>query len=222
MLKINARAGRFEKPAGSATPAFSVRFSSVPLLNRAFSHAVNTHQATCDVAAWQAAGHSAALCMPLLYSIMVTFGIGHRVWGKYHTHYGASLAAVNGWLGDADNHVRAGNIPQALASLRHIKGLGSISYASKTLRFLSGGTCPVMDSVIMSECGYGKWQYVDFVTDCRDIAGHCAAGTRAADVESALFTAIQVNNPHQRKAVWLGLRVLYPKCCLPSASPLII
>ncbi|MCE9616490.1 MAG: hypothetical protein K8T26_19625 [Lentisphaerae bacterium] len=220
-LVVNAAAGTITKQAGALTPTFVIRCATVAVLNAAYQAVVNTGAAANAVQAWVAGGFQQAQAIPLLHNIIVVFGIGHRTWGRWNAWYVANINQVNAQLQLAHASAGAGNWVGALADLRPIKGLGSIAYASKILRFFNPAF-PVLDSRIMADCGYQPQQYGQFVAHCQAAAALCPVGTTAANVESAIYTAIQINYPQQRKRVWQGLRPAYPALCLGAAPPYVI
>lgn len=97
------------------------------------------------------------------------------------------------------------NAAAALRQINRIKGLGTPSFASKHLRFLAPGQCPILDRLIATTCGYPFTVpgYARYAEDCATIAGALEAegirnpfpGSpdtwRVADVDAAVFASIR-------------------------------
>lgn len=132
------------------------------------------------------------------------FGIAGRVLANNST---AELAARfrhahMELTADRLGHENAG---AALRELNRIKGLGTPSFASKHLRFLSPEQCPILDRLIATTCGYpfSVAGYERYAQDCAAIARvledeglrNPLAGSpgewRAADVDAAVFVSIR-------------------------------
>jgi len=93
----------------------------------------------------------------------------------------------------------------ALRRVNLLPGLGSVSFATKHLRFLRPCWCPVLDSLV--RCGFGYSDdpegYAQWSRDCLHVARLLAQAQiarpgdnpprswNAADVEAALFAALQ-------------------------------
>ena len=96
------------------------------------------------------------------------------------------------------------DVQSALEAVNHIRQLGSISFATKHLRFLRPDVCPVLDSLISKNLGYSliPTGYKQFSGDCSRIAEtlqmYAIRNPRnrdnsrwfAADVEMALFARL--------------------------------
>lgn len=132
-------------------------------------------------------------------------GIAGRVLGNNST---AELAARfrHAHMELAADRLGHENVGAALRELNRIKGLGTPSFASKHLRFLSPEQCPILDRLIATTCGYpfSVAGYERYAQDCAAIArvleeegiGSSFPGSpgdwRAADVDAAVFASIRV------------------------------
>lgn len=97
------------------------------------------------------------------------------------------------------------NAGAALREVNRVRGLGTPSFASKHLRFLTPRHCPILDRLIASTCGYPFTVagYERYAEDCATIAGvleamgirnplpGCGGVWRAADVDAVVFASIR-------------------------------
>lgn len=72
------------------------------------------------------------------------------------------------------------------------------SYASKLLRFVSPNFV-VLDSILREEL-CGAMSYTTFLDFCTEIAS--SLKIKPVEVDSALFTFVQLAKPNQRKLMW--------------------
>lgn len=96
------------------------------------------------------------------------------------------------------------NVAAALSVVNTLNGLGTPSFASKHLRFLSPKQCPVFDSILQESLPYSfdAGGYTEFARDCSELAATLTASAlpglerrpnRAwfvADVEASLYAQI--------------------------------
>ena len=97
-----------------------------------------------------------------------------------------------------------GCVAEGIEWIRELKGLGQ-SFASKQLRFLMPDRAVILDSVIRKRLGYNETLpgYSKFLADCltlRDQAHKSeeVRGLRVCDIEAALYTKIQVEDPEKK------------------------
>lgn len=134
------------------------------------------------------------------------------VWGNFPGIY-ARIINQNDQLNisrifNTAANILAGNNPDivdAMTNINNIKQLGSISFASKHLRFLCPKLCPVYDSKLnqLLPYSYNVKGYVEFAKDCLTLAGQLEANNienpfnrpdkkwYATDVEAAIFMYAQ-------------------------------
>ena len=133
-----------------------------------------------------------------LKAVIVDFGEGWRVWGKYFSKLN-QWDDVNRLLIEAQKIINQGDIAGAIDQLLKIKGLGP-SYASKVTRFLSPDAV-VLDSVLSRELDLKyKQDYGKFRLDCSKIATKLKCQPR--EIESAIFTWIQICRNGKKKKRW--------------------
>jgi hypothetical protein len=187
-----------DKPQGKRTPSCTIRFDELHQYFKVYKEVVDIDSPTTAVAAWVESGHTEENALQVLYSVIVRFGGGHRIWGKYHQSYAATISDVNATLVQAYQK-RTDSVAALRAVLVQIKGLGGLSYGTKMLRFLNPNHV-VLDSILREELCLQETDYETFAAHCRQIAQ--ILSIQPVDVESALFAFVQVKNPNQRKARW--------------------
>ena len=186
------------KPAGKRTPASRIPFGTVKQYMQIFQEVVDVQTATKAVDAWVRAGYPEEQVMGVLHAVIIQFGGGYRIWGRYHALYTAATSEINTVLREA--HLRREESVGTLRGiLKNIKGLGSLSYSTKMLRFLNPHYV-VLDSVLQDELGLSEADYHAFASHCRRIAE--TLGVNPVDVESGLFAYVQIANPNQRQKAW--------------------
>jgi hypothetical protein len=97
-----------------------------------------------------------------------------------------------------------GEVVEALEALQQIKHLGSVSFASKHLKFLAPERAVVLDSIISNRLGYpmNSVGYGDFLATCHTIlkyidaanlkyTGWGARGWRISDIEMAITAKLR-------------------------------
>lgn len=127
----------------------------------------------------------------------------HQSWEEIATAIRAASQALSGPIP---------NVRLGMLTLNTLKGLGSISYASKHLRFLLPTHCVTLDSLLCEDlaCPATLSTYVRFCNECEEVANlltdkmlatpPCGLERwRAADVEIAIFATL-------RPATVAGLR----------------
>jgi hypothetical protein len=105
---------------------------------------------------------------------------------------------------DAYKNAGHGKIVGALKSLQEVNQLGSVSFASKHLKFLAPNSAVVLDSIISGRLGYPMTPdgYQIFLTDCHAIlrqivdarleyTGQGAKEWRVSDVEMAITAKLR-------------------------------
>lgn len=128
-------------------------------------------------------------------------GIGGRVL-KHNT-----LADIRSALQDAISHLSepTSDLVAAMCAVNRVKYLGSLSFASKHLRFLCPDLCPVFDSYLQAALPYSfdGTGYSLFAADCLRLAQELTKRGAvspwpgrdgqwfAADVEAAIFQFIR-------------------------------
>jgi hypothetical protein len=183
------------KPQGATTPAAIIPFEDLITYGVIFSSEVDTGTAISATSAWLQGGQVSGFALDLLHSVIVDFGEGHRIWGRFSAYYAADIEAVNEHL------IAAFGAPDRIAAqahLRKIRGLGGEAYSTKMLRFINPDYV-VCDSVLRAEL-CGQMPYEQFLDDCRFVAAHI--GESAVFVESSLYAYVQVAKPGQRKHRW--------------------
>lgn len=130
---------------------------------------------------------------------------GGRVRGNMEKHYQGSYSQICDHLREASVALSAThpNTQRAMMCVNRIKFLGSVSYASKHLRFMAPSACVTLDRLLAFQlnCGPRVEAFVRLSADCASIATEFSqsglvphpAGDRvwhAADVEAAIFTKL--------------------------------
>jgi hypothetical protein len=104
----------------------------------------------------------------------------------------------------AHQQAQNGEVVEALQTLQQIRHLGSVSFASKHLKFLAPERAVVLDSIISKRLAYpmNPKGYQDFWNDCNTILQHIdaanleytgwgASGWRISDVEMAITAKLR-------------------------------
>jgi hypothetical protein len=197
-MQVNYQTNTIEKPQGQRTPAGIIRFAELNRFIEIFKAVVDVKSPTDAVAAWVKAGYPQDQAIELLHAVIVRFGGGYRIWGRFHKVYRVSVNEVNAFLAEAHQR-RDEDVDSLRAVLKNIKGLGSLSYATKMIRFLNPNYV-VLDSILQEEFCLSQADYKSFVTHCRQIAERLEVNP--VDVESGLYVYVQLANPDQRQKVW--------------------
>jgi len=157
--------------------------------------------------ALEADGYTLRTSSPMVWANLEAFIKDVCRWGDY--------AGISGRVlkNNARSHIKSkvGNaisllsftppdLAGALNSVREIKGLGSVSFASKHLRFLFPEHCPVLDSILSSRLLYDLSTdgYLLFASACQAMAEELNKAKisttfpgqsfwRPSDVEAALY-----------------------------------
>jgi hypothetical protein len=186
------------KPVGCRTPAAEIDFHELLIYKWIYDEEIDTNTAHVAVQNWIKNGRPVSLVADVLYSIIVEFGEGFRIWGKFEKHYTRNDVQVNNELIAVFN---APDVFSALNAAKGIRGLGE-SYASKVLRFVSPNYV-VLDSILRDEL-CGQMDYTTFRDECDYIAQHL--NLHPVDIEASLFAYVQIANPCQRKRRWRQYR----------------
>ena len=199
-MKIDLVAQIVHKAQGKNTPAAQIPFHCLRCYLALYNREIDTESAIKAIANWRNTGQKTTDVLNVLESVIVTFGGGHRIWGKYSNYYFKHLNLVNEQL----KHIfQKTSIYDALNAAKMIKGLGE-SYASKLLRFVSSDFV-VLDSILREEL-CGTMPYSNFRDLCSQIA--TAIGLTPVDVEASLFTFVQLAKPQQKKWMWRQYQIL--------------
>ena len=201
-MKINYATNTIEKPTGKRTPAGVIQFDDLKHFIEIFKEVVDVKSPTDAIASWVKGGYPEEQAIAVLYSVIVCFGGGHRIWGRYHDVYTASITNINSLLSRAHRR-RNDDATNLRAILSNIKGLGGLAYSTKMLRFLNPNYV-VLDSILREEFCLVESDYDVFATHCRKIAE--ALGVTPVDVESGLYAYVQIANPNQRLKDWTRYR----------------
>ena len=201
-MKVDYSNNKIEKPAGKRTPAKMIQFVELKQYIDRFKEVVDVRSPTDAIASWATAGYPEAQAMNVLYSVIVSFGGGHRIWGRFHKLYTSSIRSVNSLLSEA-HRKRDDDAKDLLAIITQIKGLGGLAYSTKMLRFLNTNHV-VLDSILRKEFCLVESDYSLFASHCRRIA--VILGVTPVDVESGLYAYVQIANPDQRLKAWKSYR----------------
>jgi hypothetical protein len=197
-MQVNYQDKSIIKPQGKRTPASVIQFDELNRFIKIFKEVVDVNSPADAVALWVEAGYPQDQAIEILYSVIVRFGGGHRIWGRFHKVYSSTVDEVNSFLREA--HIRRHEDVDSLrAVLKNIKGLGSLSYSTKMLRFLNPNHV-VLDSILQEEFCLSIVDYKIFATHCRRIAEILEVDP--VDIESGLYAYVQIANPAQRQKVW--------------------
>ena len=197
-MKVDYVNSTIKKPAGKRTPAKTIGFDELKRYINIFQEVVDVKSPTEAIAMWAKAGYPEALAMNVLHSVIVSFGGGHRIWGRFQKAYAASISNINSLLSEAYVK-RDADANQLLGLITQIKGLGGLAYSTKMLRFLNANHV-VLDSILREEFCLIESDYSIFANHCREIAA--TLGVTPVDVESGLYAYVQIANPNQRLKDW--------------------
>ena len=193
-IRIDINEKYIFKPEGERTPASKIPFSDLQKYLNIFSKEINTHDASEAYKLWQTEGMKEEAIPHLLKTIIVSFGEGYRIWGRFADYYVENAKEINTHMIAAHN---APDANSALEEIRNINVLGE-SYASKVLRFINSNYV-VLDSILRDEM-CGNIEYQEFTDICSEIGN--AINITPVEVESALFAFVQIANPNQRRLRW--------------------
>ena len=162
-----------------------------------FNKVINTKSAIKEYEKWLSNPTQIA-SKEFLKAVIVDFGEGWRVWGKYFFKLN-QWDDVNSLLIEAQKIIDQGDVAGSIDQLLKIKGLGP-SYASKVARFLSPDAV-VLDSILSKalDLDYHR-DYVKFRFDCSKIATKLKCQPR--EIESAIFTWVQICRDGKKKKRW--------------------
>ncbi len=197
-MKVDCKNKTISKPAGEYTPAGRITLDELVEYIDIFQKEIKETPAKVAVEQWKTSGFQAQHLEKLLYSIIVKFGEGHRIYGKWRDYYKQNAYQVNQHLKDAYNSAAA-DTARALKSIRKVKGLGGQSYSTKVMRFFDSHYV-ILDSILRRELRLSSADYGQFKDDCKGIAA--AIGKTPSEVESGIFAWVQILNPKQRKKRW--------------------
>ena len=130
-----------------------------------FQKVVDVESPTEAVASWIATNCSETQVINVLRSVIVDFGGGHRIWGKFGAGYNSSTHEINKILSSVYKH-RDEDIDVLRGKLKRILGLGGLSYSTKMLRFLSPNHV-VLDSILQEELCISEKDYRTHLTHQR-------------------------------------------------------
>lgn len=197
-MKVNFQENIINKSQGKRTPSSVIKFDELKHYIRIFKEVVDVKSPTDAVSLWVNSGFSRDYTIEVLYSVIVRFGGGHRNWGRFHKVYISTLDDINAFLAEA--YIKRHEDVDCLRSiLKNIKGLGSLSYSTKMLRFLNPNYV-VLDSILQEELSLSTTDYKIFTNNCRRIAE--ILNVEPVDVESGLYAYVQIANPDQRQKIW--------------------
>lgn len=197
-MQVNYHNNTIEKPQGKRTSARIIQFDELNRYIEIFQKVVDITSPTKAVTLWIATGCSETHVVNVLYSVIVLFGGGYRIWGRFGAIYNSSTHKINEVLSYVYNH-RDEDVDILRRELKQILGLGGLSYSTKMLRFLSPNHV-VLDSILQEELCISEKDYHIFASHCRQIAK--ILQVNAVDVESGLYAYVQIANPDQRKYAW--------------------
>lgn len=199
LFMINFENLSITKTTGANTPESEISITILNQLIDVFEQEIPVQATTEVFNLWRNNHYPADRIMGVLNAIIVGFGEGFRIWGK-HSHY------------FADNHVDINNLlsnlcvnhnPALVDDIMQIKGIGP-SYATKIARFINPDYV-VLDSILCAELGLTSNDYNYFLNLCDQIkeALQGQGITRSnAQIESGIFTWVQLLKPNQRKRRW--------------------
>lgn len=202
-MQINYQDKTIIKPNGIRTPVSRIGFDELNQYIKIYREVVDVQSPTVAVSAWVRNDFPEEQVAEVLYAVIVSFGGGHRIWGRFKEEYHTLRHEINGYLRYAYSR-RNDDVTALRAILKNIRGLGSLSYSTKMLRFLNPDFV-VLDSILKEEFCLTDSDYDTFATHCRQIAK--ILGVNAVDIESGLYAYVQINNPNQRQNVWRHCQV---------------
>ena len=103
-------------------------------------------------------------------------------------------------------------INELLEKIQQIKGLGGLSYSTKMARFFNNQYV-VLDSILRDELNITENDYDSFFNLCEkikiDLKNKFEIERNTSQIESAIFTWIQIINPNQRRPRWIKYRAYF-------------
>jgi hypothetical protein len=193
-VRVDFSTRLIHKTTGKHSPAGIIPFSCLTCYLDIYLKEIDVVSAEVAVAQWKAGGRASLQSVNVLRKVIVEFGGGYRIWGKFEHYYKSNSVALNDQLKRVFDQT---TVESALEEAMNIKGLGE-SYASKLLRFVSPNFV-VLDSILREEL-CGAMVYTTFLGFCTEIAS--LVKMKPVEVEAALFTFVQLAKPNQRKLMW--------------------
>jgi hypothetical protein len=197
-MQVDYQNNTIIKPQGKRTSATSIPFNELHKFIEIYNEVVDVKSPAAATTSWVTKGYPEEETIHVLYSVIVLFGGGHRIWEKFHRLYSSSIGDINSLLIQAHQR-RNDNADSLRKILGKIKGLGGLSYSTKMLRFLNPNHV-VLDSILREELCINEVDYKVFADHCSRIAK--ILDVTPVDVESGLFAFVQIMNPNQRKTTW--------------------
>lgn len=197
-MQVDYQNNTIVKPQGKRTDAAIISFYELHRFIQIYHAVVDVKSPTTATMSWITKGYPEEEALQVLYSVIVLFGGGHRIWGKFHQLYASSRGDINALLIEAHQR-RNDDVDSLRKILGRIKGLGELSYSTKMLKFLNPSHV-VLDSILREELCLKEIDYNLFADHCNRISK--ILNVTPVDIESGLFAFVQIMNPNQRKAVW--------------------
>lgn len=192
------------KGEGQRTPISQINIKVLNSLIDVFEKEINVKDASKIFQLWVNSNFDSQHTVNLLYSIIVTFGEGYRIWGRFNSYYNDNLENINATLIRAYN-IKNDGIAPFLKEIQTIRGLGGLSYSTKMARFFNNEFV-VLDSILREELGINENQYNYFLEVCSqikiDLIAKYDVQRSNSQIESGIFTWIQIINPNQRRKRW--------------------
>jgi len=187
------------KTAGANTPESEISIALLDQLIDIFEQEIPVQATTLVLNNWRNNNYPADQIIDVLHAIIVMFGEGFRIWGRHGQYYTDNYIDINHRLSNLCLNLNAALVDDIM----EIKGIGP-SYATKIARFINPNYV-VLDSILCAELGLTNNDYNYFTNLCNQIrvALHVQGITRSnAQIESGIFTWVQLLKPHQRKLRW--------------------
>lgn len=187
------------KTVGENTPESEISITLLNQLIDVFEQEIPVQETTEVFNMWRNNHYPADQIIGVLHAIIVEFGEGFRIWGKHSQYFADNHVDINNRLSNlCINHNAA-----LVDDLMNIKGIGP-SYATKIARFINPDYV-VLDSILCAELGLTNNHYNYFLNLCNQIkeALQQQGIIRSnAQIESGIFTWVQLLKPNQRRHRW--------------------
>mgnify|MGYP001049774525 CR=1 FL=1 len=199
------------KQKGIRTNACKINIEKLNSLIEIFENEIDVKNPTKVFDLWVKNNFDTKYTLELLESVIVKFGEGHRIWGRFKGYYETQISDINNVLIDAYEAKDAG-INELLEKIQQIKGLGGLSYSTKMARFFNNQYV-VLDSILRDELNITENDYDSFFNLCEkikiDLKNKFEIERNTSQIESAIFTWIQIINPNQRRPRWIKYRAYF-------------
>lgn len=196
------------KQKGIRTNACKINIEKLNSLIDIFENEIDVKKPTEVFDLWVQNKFDTKYTLELLESIIVIFGEGYRIWGRFKDYYEAEIYDVNNVLIEAYS-VRDSGINKLLEKIQQIKGLGGLSYSTKMARFFNNRYV-VLDSILRDELNITEGDYNTFFSLCleikTDLKNKFGIERNNSQIESGIFAWIQIINPEQKKKRWKKYR----------------